>query len=89
MPFVLIVGTLYVSFHHFVRYRYTRTLLYPVLSWQHRLAPLILVALLLAIGGFFVVGSLVSETLRDTTLGPSAVLLVSLAIMLLRDPTPK
>ena len=88
MPFVLLVGTVYVSFHHFPRYERTRTLLYFFLSWQHRFAPLILIALLFAIACFFAVGALISETLRATTWGPYAVLSVSLAIMRLRDPTP-
>jgi len=88
LPYCIIVGALYVVFHHYVRYPHTRTLLYYFLNWQHPKAPLILVVLLAAIAAFFAVGSFVSNTLRQTAYGPYLVLAVSLFIMRVRDPTP-
>ena len=34
MAFVVLVGCVYLLWHQFIRYRLTRTLIYPFLSWQ-------------------------------------------------------
>lgn len=89
MPYVLLIGVVYTTYHHYIRYPHTRTLLYQFLNWQHPLAAVILLALLAAIGLFFAFGAYVSETLRQATpWGPVAVLGLQLLVMRVRDPTP-
>ena len=76
-------------FHQFVRYPCTRTLLYFFLNWQGKHPFLTLVALISAIGVFFVAGVVVSEVLRPQPWGPPVVLIASMLIMLVREPAPK
>jgi hypothetical protein len=89
LPWSLLVGVAYVSFHHFYRYPRTRTLLYFFLNWQAPAALPIVLALVSAIGGFFAIGYGISEYLRPQPWGPPAVLLASALIMLVRDPTAR
>jgi len=87
-PYVLLIGVAYVSFHHFIRYPRTRTLLYFFLSWQHPKALPILLALLSAIGCFYLVGTLITESLRPTAWGPPLTLLATCTLMQIRNPRP-
>ena len=87
IPLCVIFGTLYVCFHHFVRYPRTRTLLYFFLNWQWGAkSAVIIVALLSAIVAFFGVGLLISEVLRQQWWGPPVVLIANALIMRLRHP---
>ena len=89
MPYTVFVGTLYVSFHHFIRYPRTRTLLYFFLTWQGQAPFLVLCGLLSMIMLFFVVGVAVCDYGRSSTLGWAVVLFVSVFIMKLRNPDKK
>eukprot|EP00325_Prymnesiales_sp_UTEX-LB-985_P023494 CAMPEP_0174733574 /NCGR_PEP_ID=MMETSP1094-20130205/61597_1 /TAXON_ID=156173 /ORGANISM="Chrysochromulina brevifilum, Strain UTEX LB 985" /LENGTH=320 /DNA_ID=CAMNT_0015936261 /DNA_START=26 /DNA_END=988 /DNA_ORIENTATION=- len=86
LPYTVLVGCIYVTFHHYIRFPRTRTLLYFFLSWQHPRAPFILITLLAAIGAFNALGVAVSEVLRPQPFGPPLVLLGCFAIMRLREP---
>lgn len=89
MPYTVLLGCAYVVFHHHVRYRYTRTLLYFFLNWKHKHALKILLALLGAVSAFFAIGVFVSEHLRHATpWGPPLVIAANLAIMRFRPPPP-
>ena len=89
LPHALLFGCFYVFFHHFVRYRYTRTLLYFFLNWKSRHAPIVLLVLLGAIASFFAIGAAVTTVLRPQPWGPPLVLALNVAIMRVRLPEVK
>jgi len=88
LPYTVLLMVVYGIFHHYIRYPRTRTLLYFFLSWQHPKALPILLALLSAIGCFYLVGTLITESLRPTAWGPPLTLLATCTLMQIRNPRP-
>lgn len=89
IAFVVLFGCTYLVWHQFIRFRYTRTLIYPFLSWKSPHAFKVASALVAALCIFFVLGGLVSEYLRPwQPWGPPVVALATCAIMRFRPPPP-
>ena len=61
MAFVVLVGCVYLLWHQFIRYRLTRTLIYPFLSWQSPHAFKIASALVGGLAVYFLLGGLITE----------------------------
>lgn len=71
VPFCYLFGIIYCSYHHYVRYPRTRTVLYFFLNWQWGWKSLlVIIALLSAMATFLCVGVFISEVLRPTSWGP-------------------
>jgi len=86
VAFVVLVGCVYLLWHQFIRYRLTRTLIYPFLSWQSPHAFKIASALVGGLSVYFLLGGLITEYVRPQPWGPPAVLLATCAIMRFRPP---
>lgn len=87
VAFVVLFGCSYLVWHQFIRYRYTRTLIYSFLSWQSPHAFKVATALVGALCVGFLIGGLITEYVRPAQpWGPPVVLLASCAIMRFRPP---
>lgn len=87
LAFVVLFGCSYLVWHQFIRYRYTRTLIYSFLSWQSPHAFKVATALVAALCSGFLLGRLITEYVRPAQpWGPPIVLLAAFAIMRFRPP---